>query len=172
VARARSIAAPALWTLAVARLVEAAVLRRRTVRLAPLPPPPPGDDALAAPVVVTAAGAAVDAGTRRAVAQLLTGDTALVDLVPERLPSDRALRLLRRLDVERLGTDALYTPGGAHEALALRPDVAAGVRNDRQPAGLSPAGMARGDLVRCTVTAQRRAASRALGRGGELWGGP
>jgi ubiquinone/menaquinone biosynthesis C-methylase UbiE len=86
----------------------------------------------------------------------------VVDLLPGDLPVDRALRLLRRLEPNRLGTDPFYTPGGGHEAVALDPTVTARIvrdparangdtvqdRSDRQD---------RGALVRRTIHAQRYA---------------
>ena len=143
----------ALWALAAAHVAEAAVLRRRARRLAGLPPAPDAASALPGPVVVASGGVAVDAGTRAAAAQVMAaGELDVVDLVPADLPAARALRLLRRLAPDRLRADPLHTPGGAHEAVAVRAEIAA-------RAGLHGDGAAldRGDLVRRTVTAQRYA---------------
>ena len=142
-----------LWALAAAHVAEAVVLRRRARALRPLP-------ALAGPVedvvVVAVEGAVVDDATRAAVAGVLAcGDLDVVDLVPGDLPADRALRLLRRLGPGRRRDDPLHAPGGAHEAVAVRADLAA-------RAGLAPAaGLDRGDLVRRTVRAQRYAPRRS-----------
>ena len=148
-----------LWALAAGHLVEAMVLRRRLDRIEPLPSPSPqsrssrtaegGDRGPGDRVAVV--GADLDATTCDAVDQVLASGVELVDLVPADLPAPRALRLLRRVDPERLRSDPLYTPGGAHEAIALRPSLAAHIGGlDGNPAD-------RGALVRGTVRAQRYA---------------
>ncbi|HEY8527865.1 MAG TPA: class I SAM-dependent methyltransferase [Acidimicrobiales bacterium] len=77
-------------------------------------------------VVVAARSSGPDPATRAAAARELAGSgAAALDLIPGELSADRLLRVLRRVDPARLGTDVLYSPGGAHEALALRPDLAA-----------------------------------------------
>ena len=145
-----------LWGVAVARVAEALVLSRRA-RALRLLPRPAGSAADTEDVMILAVeGAVVDDATRAAVAGVMqTADLDVVDLVPADLPADRALRLLRRLHPERQRDDPLYTPGGAHEAVAVRAGLAA-------RAGLVPeGGLDRGDLVRRTVTAQRYAPRRA-----------
>ncbi|HET8618880.1 MAG TPA: class I SAM-dependent methyltransferase [Acidimicrobiales bacterium] len=151
---ASRLAGRVLATLAAAHVAEALVLRRRARRLSALPPAPEAAPATPEPTVLAVAGATVDAATRRAVAQVLAaGDLDAVDLVPADLPAARALRLLRRLRPERLRDDPLHTPGGAHEVVAVRAEVAerAGLAGD------AAAVLDRGDLVRRTVTAQRYA---------------
>jgi SAM-dependent methyltransferase len=161
-----------LWGLAAAHVAEALVLRRRARALRLLPGPAgPAEDV----VIVAVDGAVVDDATRAAVAGVMqAGALDVVDLVPADLPADRALRLLRRLRPERQRDDPLYTPGGAHEAVAVRAGLAA-------RAGLVPdSGLDRGDLVRRTVTAQRYSPRRAgtfvaaglrtaPGGGGDRW---
>ena len=69
-----------------------------------------------------------------------------IDLVPADLPADAAIALLRRVDVDRLASEWLHAPGGAHHAVALAPalaflgpgaavgtDTAAGARHGRAP---------------------------------------
>ena len=142
-----------LWALAVAHGAETVVLRRRARALRSLPGPAGAADGV---VIVAVDRAVIDDATRDAAAGVMdAGDLDVVDLVPGDLPADRALRLLRRLRPGRQRDDPLYTPGGAHEAVAVRAGVAA-------RAGLVPAGgLDRGDLVRCTVKAQRYAPRRA-----------
>jgi SAM-dependent methyltransferase len=77
----------------------------------------------------------------------------VVDLVPPDLPADRALQLLRRIDQQRLRDDPLHWPGGAHEAVALHPSLAA-----RLPAAEAPDD--RGALARRTMETQRYAPGR------------
>jgi SAM-dependent methyltransferase len=161
-----------LWALTAAHVAEAVVLWRRARALGPLPEPA---GAAEEAVIVAAAGARVDEATRAAVAGVLAAaDLDVVDLVPGDLPADRTLRLLRRVRPGRTRVDPLHAPGGAHEAVALRPEVAA-------RAGLvAEDGLDRGDLVRRTVTAQRYAPLRsdtfvapgltaAPGGGGARW---
>jgi SAM-dependent methyltransferase len=158
-----------LGGLAVAHVVEAAVLRRRLRSIAALPTPPltavdgdalgratgSGLDVLAAP----GDARRVDRSTlAAAAADMEATGVELVDLVPGDLPADRALRLLRRVDPERLAGDPLYTPGGAHEALALHPALASRLAVAPPEAEADGADVAdRGDLVRRTVRAQRYA---------------
>jgi len=142
----------ALWGLAAAHLAEACVLRRRAARIAPLAPSKGSGVGGVDPVVVAARGVHVDPATRDAVArELAGGGPVVVDLVPADLPAERALRLLRRLNPARVATDPLHSPGGAQEAVALHPAVAA--RVDLPPA--RPAD--RGELARFTTRAQRYA---------------
>jgi ubiquinone/menaquinone biosynthesis C-methylase UbiE len=149
-----------LWALAAGHLVEAVALRRRLDRIPPLPvPPSPPSQTTGTAVAgardagerVRVVGADVDARTRRAIDDLLDAGVELVDLVPADLPASRALRLLRRVDPERLRTDPLYTPGGAHEAVALRPALAAHIGD------LDGDDVDRSALARRTVRAQRYA---------------
>jgi SAM-dependent methyltransferase len=149
--RAVRLARGTLWGLAAAHVLEAAVLRHQRRLIADLPDPEDaGPDGPDGPVVLTA-GPPPDDATRAGAAALLAGDVEMVDLVPGDLDPDRLLRVLRRVDLRRLTGDVLYTPGGASEAVALSPAVAA-------RSGLAPAaGVDRGDLVRHTVEAQRGA---------------
>jgi SAM-dependent methyltransferase len=110
--------------LAVIHLVEAAELRKRRRQLAALPTPAavPGDDK---PDVATVAGALVDEATLAGVArEMQINGVQVVDLVPGDLPVDRALRLLRRIEPQKMGEDPFYAPGGAHEAVAVHRSVA------------------------------------------------
>ena len=155
--RLSRLAGGALGLLAAAHVAEALVLRGRARRLVVLPPAPAAGPTAAAPAVVAVAGVTVDAATRRAAAQVMaSGGLDAVDLVPGDLPAARALRLLRRVRPDRLRGDALHTPGGAHEAVAVRAEVAG-------RAGLADGehGLDRGDMVRRTVTAQRYAPTSA-----------
>ena len=160
----RRLVAGALWALAAVHVAEAVVLRRRCRMLASLPDDVPDGTApgLAAKVdVVAVAGAAVDQATAAAARRDLdaTG-TQVVDLVPADLPTERALRLLRRLEPDRLATDPFYTPGGAHEAVVLDPGV-----SDRMDGGpAEPGPLDRAALVRVTLRAQRHAPTAALVR--------
>ena len=148
-----------LGTLAVVHVVEALELRRRR---AGLPTLPPGrDDDVAPAELVAAAAARVDDATRAAVAAEMAATGALVvDLVPGDLPADRLLRLLRRVEPAKLGTDPYLTPAGAHEAVALHPSVTGRI-------GWAPDDLAdldRGDMVRRTLLAQRYAPTATAAR--------
>jgi SAM-dependent methyltransferase len=147
----------ALGGLAVAHVVEAMVLRRRLRSLAALPPPPLAavDSDVHVDVLSAADGPVERATLAAAVADMEATGVELIDLIPGDLPADRALRLLRRVDPERLGDDALYTPGGAQEAVALHPSLAS-----RLGTG-SRGSLDRGELVRWTVKAQRYAPTSA-----------
>jgi SAM-dependent methyltransferase len=123
------------------------VLRRRLRSIAALPAPPltvvtgePGVVAAHAAVdVVACARGGVDRHTLAAVAaDMEATGVELIDLVPGDLPADRALRLLRRVDPDRLADDALATPGGAHEAVALHPTLASRLALSGPPSGLDP----------------------------------
>jgi ubiquinone/menaquinone biosynthesis C-methylase UbiE len=160
----RRILAGVLWALAAVHGVEAIMLRRRHRRLAALPDEVPVDTAcgLAAKVdVVAVAGAVVDQATAAAARRELDATGAqVVDLVPTDLPAERALRLLRRLEPDRLGRDPLYSPGGAHEAVVLDPSL-----SDRMDGGPAEDGtLDRAALVRVTLRAQRHAATASLVR--------
>ena len=150
----RVVARWVLGVLAVVHVVEVIELRRRRARLAALPDPAgaPGE-----PLdVVAAAGSSVDAGTLAAVgAEMATSGARVVDLVPADLPPVRMLRLLRRVETQRLGTDPYYTPGGAHETLVLHPSVTR--RIGWGPEALTDGELDRGDMVRRTLHAQRHA---------------
>jgi SAM-dependent methyltransferase len=144
----------ALWGLVAAYVAEAWVLRRRAARIAPLAPSKGSGAGGAGPVWVAARRVHVDPATRDAVAQEMAGGGPLVvDLVPGDLPAERAVRLLRRLDPARVSADPLHSPGGAQEALAIHPAVAA--RMDPPPAAAAD----RGELARLTTRAQRHAAA-------------
>jgi SAM-dependent methyltransferase len=160
----RRILAGVLWALAAIHVAEAIMLRRRRRQLASLPHDVPDDTApgLAAKVdVVAVAGATVDQITVAAARRELEATGAqVVDLVPADLPAERALRLLRRLEPDRLGADPFYSPGGAHEAVALDPSVA-----DRMAGGPAEDGpLDRAALVRVTLRAQRHAPTASLAR--------
>ncbi len=172
-----------LWALAAAHVAEAIVLRRRAGRLVALggrPPAPPAGSVLGpstggAPILagtgsgtagVVAAGAVetvvarpgvhVDAGLDRAVArEMARCGLRVLDLVPSDLPAEQALGLLRRVVPERFAREWLYAPGGAHQAVALEPEVAASIGADGGAAGAAA-------LTRLTIRAQRHAA-RASG---------
>src|SRR5688500_18434612 len=110
-----------LWAVEAVHVIEAVELLRRRGRLSALPAASPGDGEAKVDVV-----GAVDDATRAAAAhELATTDARIVDLVPGDLPADRMLRLLRRVDPGRLGEDPFYTPGAAHEAVAIDPTVTA-----------------------------------------------
>jgi len=150
----------ALWALAAAHLVEAVVLRRRRQALAPLDQPGarPTDGTTPKLGIVTVDGMTVDDVTRAAVALEMDLDgVEVVDLVPADLPAERALRLLRRVDPERIATDIMYSPGGAHEALTLHPSLV-----ERMQVGLRDQVVDRHDLARSTVRAQRYAPTTAV----------
>jgi SAM-dependent methyltransferase len=114
--------------------------------------------------VLAPADVEIDEVTLAEVADLMErSGVDVVDLVPGDLSTEVALRWLRRVDPTRASGDVLYSPGGAHEALALQPDVS------RRMAGVVPAGLRgpnaepgsdRGTFVRQTVTAQRYAPGR------------
>ena len=170
-----------LGTLAVVHVVEALELRRRLGQLATLPTPGPGalDGAghgsrspgtpmpgtatqLSAahrvtPDVVTVGvdGTTIDAATRAAVAVEMAATGAdVVDLVPGDLPPDRLLRLLRRLEAAKVGTDPyLVLPTGSHDTIALHPSAAHRIGWTADDV----TGLDRGDMVRRTLHAQRHA---------------
>jgi SAM-dependent methyltransferase len=148
-----AVARAALWGLAVVHVAEAVVLRRRRDMLRSLPGAyaPSALDAADKVDVEAVAGARVDAATTAAARQEMDAVGAQVlDLVPGDLAADRALRLLRRVEPDRLG-DPFYTPGGAHEAVAVDPTVTA---RAGRPEEAEPD---RGAMVRATLRAQRYA---------------
>jgi SAM-dependent methyltransferase len=151
---ARTVARGGLWALAAVHVAEAVVLRARRRQVAVLPV---GEAAQAADVagkvdVVAVAGSRVDAPTAAAARRDMDASGAQVlDLLPGDLPVDRALRVLRRVEADRLATDVYYAPGGAHEALAVDPSVSARTGHPE------PGRLDRGDLVRATLQAQRHA---------------
>jgi SAM-dependent methyltransferase len=150
-----------LWSLTVVHLVEAVFLRRRARAFARLGPAL-GPAAEGRPALVAPAGTVVGDETLDAVAQLMGQNaTAAVDLVPPDLPASRALRLLRRVDPERLRTDPLYTPGGAHDAMAVRHDLAERLASVAPFASALGRPLARDDIVRQSVAAQRHASTTA-----------
>lgn len=150
----RVVARWVLLGMAAVHVAEAIELRRRRARLTSLPTPEPGSNGAPSGKleVVSVAGLDVDDETLLGVGQEMeaTG-VQVVDLVPGDLPADRVLRLLRRVEPHRVGTEPYYTPGGAHEAVVLHPSLT-------ERAG-SPADEPRdrGRLVRRTVHAQRYA---------------
>ncbi|HEX5947851.1 MAG TPA: class I SAM-dependent methyltransferase [Acidimicrobiales bacterium] len=147
-----------LWALAAVHVAEAVVLRQRRRQVTTLPAASADHSAdVAGKVDITAvAGSRVDTATAAAARREMDASGAQVlDLVPGDLPVDRALRLLRRVEADKLGTDVYYAPGGAHEAVAVDPTVTA-------RAGRSEEGrLDRGDLVRATLRAQRHAPKAA-----------
>jgi ubiquinone/menaquinone biosynthesis C-methylase UbiE len=150
-----------LWGLAVAHVAEAFGLRRRWRNITALPSAAAGGHAEERGdkvEIVSISGAEIDAATRAgAASEMELCGAQVVDLVPGDLPADRALRLLRRVSPTRLGDDAMYSPGGAHEVLVLHHDVA-GRMGGGAGRGLLPLRTAdRGELVRRTVKAQRYA---------------
>ena len=148
----------ALWALAAAHLAEAVVLRRRRERLAALYDPGTPHDIADKLGLLSATGVDVDAATRTAAAAEMELDgVEVVDLVPGDLPAERALRLLRRVNPDQLTEDLTYSPGGAHEALALHPSLVERMRVDpREQADDRHA------MVRRTVKAQRYAPTTAV----------
>ncbi len=129
---ARRVAQGVLWGLTAVHVAEAVMLRKRRNLLAALPDA--GDDGSTAPArdlaakvdVIALAGTAPDDVTAAAArAELDACGAQVVDLVPGDLPAERALRLLRRIEPEKLGRDPFYTPGGAHEAVIVDPSVTA-----------------------------------------------
>jgi SAM-dependent methyltransferase len=146
----------ALVGFAAAYLVEAIVLRRRAHAIQPLAAPPaePHRSSAGPARVLSRWGADVDEQTVVAAAHDMheTGAES-VDLVPGDLPADRALRLLRRVDPQRLGDDPLYAPAGGHEAVALRPDLAERMGHGDQLADR----LDMAELVRATRKVQRHA---------------
>jgi SAM-dependent methyltransferase len=168
-----------LAAVAAGHLVDALVLRRRYRAIPVLPEArarTTGTDGTIGPVgvggteIVAAPGAMLDEPTKAAVdAELDAAGLDALDLVPGDLPAERLLRLLRRVDPTRLESDPLYSPGGAHEALAVRTALADRLAG-REPSGpeegtgTGPAGgvrrLDRLALVRHTVRAQRYAPAR------------
>jgi SAM-dependent methyltransferase len=115
-----------LWGLTAVHVLEALSLRRTRDGITVLPPAPDdGDGGTAAePAIavetVRAAGVVVDDATARSAAAVMaTEGVHVVDLLPGDLPAHRALRLLRRIDPRKLGTDPLYSPGGGSEAFVV-----------------------------------------------------
>jgi SAM-dependent methyltransferase len=151
-----------LWGLAAAHVIEALELRKRRGQIPPLPPVEPGQEPSGKVELIAARGATVDEATLAAVGQEMeVGGPQVVDLVPGDLPVDRALRLLRRIRPDRLG-DPYYTPGGAHEAVAVHAAVAE--RMSPEDPRVVAAGNGSGTdprdrdaLVRRTLKAQRYA---------------
>jgi SAM-dependent methyltransferase len=172
----RRAVAAGLWALAAAHVAEAIVLRRRAGRLVALggrPPAPLAGDHLdtgtgGAPIgtgrtgvtagaagagatIVARRGVHVGPGLERAAArEMARCGLRVLDLVPSDLPAEQALGLLRRVAPGRFARDWLYAPGGAHQALALEPEVA-----DSIGAGGGDSGAAA--LAGLTVRAQRHA---------------
>ncbi len=142
-----------LLALAAAHVAEAVVLRRRRRQVTVLPVGSADQPDVAGKVDITAViGSRVDAATAAAARREMDASGAQVlDLVPGDLPAHRALRVLRRVEADKLGTDVYHAPGGAHEALAVDPTV-----SDRL-GGVAPSHDDRGDLVRATLRAQRYA---------------
>jgi SAM-dependent methyltransferase len=161
---ARRVAQGVLWGLTVVHLAEAVVLRKRRSLLAALTDAgatPPARDLAAKVDVIALAGTAPDDVTAAAArAEMDACGAQVVDLVPGDLPAERALRLLRRVEPDRLGTDPFYTPGGAHEVVVVDPSVAS--RMEGGPAEDPP--LDRAAMVRATLRAQRHAPTASLAR--------
>ena len=164
---ARRVAQGVLWGLTAVHVAEAVMLRKRRNLLAALPDA--GDDGSAAPArdlaakvdVIALAGTAPDDVTAAAArAELDACGAQVVDLVPGDLPAERALRLLRRIEPDKLGRDPFYTPGGAHEAVVVDPSVTARMAGG---AGEDPP-LDRAAMVRATLRAQRHAPTASLVR--------
>lgn len=164
-----------LWGMTAAHLLEALSLRVRRDQLEALPPPASPDGGPLGPGLREAtgpmaargvelrlvAGAWIDRPTLAGVVREMdeTG-VEVVDLVPGDLPPERALRVLRRVDPERLETDPDYAPGGAHQVLARRSGSGMPV-----PAGAGSGAASRptdvAAMVADTVDAQRQAPTTA-----------
>ena len=160
--RVRRVTKAALWGLTAVHLVDTVVLRRRralvTSLLTPARPPDLGGKV----GVIAAPGLEVDDDIVAAAAyEMDLEGFQVLDLVPADLPSERALRLLRRVAPERQAGDVVYAPGGAHEAVALHPQVVARMT---EGAGPTPVPTDRAAMVRATVRAQRYAPLRAAVR--------
>jgi SAM-dependent methyltransferase len=133
-------------------LLEAFELRRRLGAAAVLAPPPAGVGAPPAIEVdtITADGVVLDDDTRAAAAH--TMDVAgldLLDLVPADLAVEPALRLLRRVNPDRLGQEPRVSPGGAGDAVLVRRSLGERMRST---VGGRPGQSA---VVGLTVRAQR-----------------
>jgi len=165
----RAVARAGLWGLAAVHVAEAVILRQRRRHVTALPSGAAGQVAdVTGKIDITAvARSRVDAATAAAARREMDAVGAQVlDLVPGDLPADRALRVLRRVEADRLGSDVYYAPGGAHEALAVDPSVTSrmsttgGGQIDGGP-GAAPKRLDRGELVRATLLAQRYAPKTA-----------
>jgi SAM-dependent methyltransferase len=164
---ARRVAQGVLWGLTAVHVAEAIILRKRRNLLAALPDEdagagaPPARDLAAKVDVIALAGTAPDDATAAAARSEMDACGAqVVDLVPGDLPAERALRLLRRVDPDRLGRDPFFTPGGAHEVVVVDPSVTA--RMEGGPADDPP--LDRAAMVRATLRAQRHAPTASLAR--------
>jgi ubiquinone/menaquinone biosynthesis C-methylase UbiE len=159
----RRLASGVLWGMAVAHVIEAMELRKRRQQIPALPPVEPGQKPSGKLELLAARGVEVDEATLAAAGQEMeVGGAQVVDLVPGDLPVDRALRLLRRVKPDQLGTDPYYTPGGAHEVVAVHPSVAERVspEDPRVVAASNGSGtdpLDRDALVRRTLRVQRYA---------------
>lgn len=119
--------------------------------------------------VVAAQGVEVGPTTLRAVAdEMAATDAEVVDLVPGDLPAERAMRLLRRVDADRLTSDPMYLPGGAHEALVSTRSVA------ERMEGRAPGARASGVHVigRDELMAHTRSAHRCALTSRAMWVAP
>ena len=122
---ARRLTSGLLWGLAAAHVIEALDLRKRRQQIPALAPAEAGQRHAGKVELFTARGVEVDEATLAAAGQEMeVGGAQVLDLVPGDLPVDRALRLLRRIKPDQLGSDPYYTPGGAHEAVAVHASVA------------------------------------------------
>ena len=163
--RARAVARAGLWALAAVHVAEALVLRQRRGQVDVLPVGDAGQTAdVAGKVDITAvAGSRVDAATAAAARRDMDASgSQVIDLVPGDLPAARALRVLRRVEADRLASDVYYAPGGAHEAVAVDPSVTERMSGPASDSADPPTGrLDRGDLVRATLRAQRYAPKTA-----------
>ena len=158
--RAQRAVRAVLWGMAAAHVVDATLLRRRRVQLRALSNPVAVPDLTGKLGVRSVVGGTVDGATLAAAAYEMDFDgVEVVDLVPGNLPVERSLRLLRRVIPDRLSGDVMYSPGGAHEALAVHPALV-------ERLGYEPAQdtLDRATLVRATVKAQRYAPASAVVR--------
>jgi SAM-dependent methyltransferase len=158
--RAGRIARWVLVGMTVQHVLEALIVRSHRQQVTGLPTPgsASGDDLSGHVDLVAVEGSFVDKATLAGVAAEMRATGAeVVDLVPGDLPVERAYRLARSVEPERL-VDPLYVPGGAHEAVALHRSVAERI------------GVAGGASVDCgvlihhTADAQRYAPTSAVVR--------
>jgi SAM-dependent methyltransferase len=146
---------------AVWHVAEAFELRRRLGLIPALPAPSgTGLDTVGAKVdVLTPPGVEVDDGTRAAAAEDMEATGLdVVDLIPADLPAETAIRVLRRVNPNRLGHERLYAPGGASEAVVIRPSLA------EKMAHVPAEAADRGAMLDLTISAQRYAPEAAATR--------
>jgi SAM-dependent methyltransferase len=104
-------------------------------------------------LAVSTVDGSVDDATMAAVAAEMDASGAqVIDLIPGDIPAEQALAYLRRVDVEQLGEDPCYAPGGVGEAVGMHSSVA---ERMGLPTGVER--LDRGAMVRRTTKAQRYA---------------